>query len=402
MKLSEELAWRGFVAQHTFSAITNLDEKKRNFYLGVDPSDDSMTIGNLAALMMCKVFIRHGYRPTLLVGGATGMIGDPKETGERESKTIEEIERNKKGIHEQFVRIMGTDVPLVDNYDWFRDIKFLPFLRDIGKQFSMTQLLDRDFVKTRIGEGRSGISYAEFSYSLIQGYDFLYLFREHDVTLQLCGADQWGNSVSGVHLVKRLENAEVNVWSTPLILNKTTGRKFGKSEDNAIWLDPIKTSPYQFYQFWLNVDDAGVIDYLKIYTELDREKIDAIANSHAGDPAARTAQRALAYEVTKIVHGADVADNVVHVTNVLFGADNIRDLSDEALDILAKEIPTVRVGMTAVEALVETDIANSNSEALRLIGGGAVSVNGNKITEDQVINEKALVKKGKNSFVLVK
>lgn len=402
MKLSEELKWRGFVAQHTFKSISDLDEKKRKFYLGVDPSDNSMTIGNLAAIMMAKCFVRHGYEATLLVGGATGMIGDPKDTAERDLKPLEEIERNKNGIRGQFERIMGQTVHMVDNYDWFKNIELLPFLREVGKQFSMTQLLDRDFVKSRIGKDKSGISFAEFSYSLLQGYDYLHLFREYGVSLQLCGADQWGNAVSGMHLIKRLEGKEVDVWSTPLIIDKVTGRKFGKSEGNAVWLDADRTSVFDFYQFWLNVDDESVKDYIKIYTEITPSEIDEILKLHAKDPSARGAQKALALGVTEVVHGREAAVNAAHITNVLFSGGDITELTKSGLDLLALSIPTVVKNTTVVQALIEAGFANSNSEALRLISGNAVSVNGNKISVDQEINELSLIKKGKNNFVLVR
>ena len=230
MNLSEELIYRGFIAETTIEDPTVLDTREsKKFYWGADPSADSLTIGNLAALMMCACFVRHGYEPYLLVGGATGQIGDPKENGERELKSLDEIEHNKSCIKSQIERIINTNnVNMVDNYDWFKNIHYLDFLREVGKAFSMTQLLDRQFVQNRIGAGGSGISYAEFSYTLIQGYDFLHLFRAHDVRMQVCGADQFGNCTTGMHLIKRLENANVDVWSTPLVIDPVTGRKFGK------------------------------------------------------------------------------------------------------------------------------------------------------------------------------
>jgi tyrosyl-tRNA synthetase len=265
----------------------------------------------------------------------------------------------------------------------------------------MTQLLDRDFVKTRIGEGGNGISYAEFSYSLIQGYDYLWLYRNHDVTLQLCGADQWGNSVSGMHLIKRLEGQDVDVWSCPLVLDGN-GRKLGKSEGNAIWLDAARTSVFDFYQFWLNVDDAGVESYLKIYTLIEPNEIDEIVRLHHKNPAERSAQKALALGATEVVHGREAAVNAAHITNVLFGDGDICELPSEGLELLAKAIPIVVKNTTVVAALVKSGLVASNGEALRLIKGGAVTVNGNKIAKDQTVAELAIIKKGKNSFVLVK
>ena len=276
MTLSEELAWRGFVNQTTFKSHADIDKTPLTFYFGVDPSAASMTIGNLAAAMMVRKFIKHGHKAIILVGGATGLIGDPDgKADERNLKTLEEIAVNKKGIVSQYKRIFGDlDFEVVDNYDWFKDLGYLEFLRDVGKHVPMRQMLGRDFVQTRLSEDGSGISYAEFSYVLIQAYDFVHLCREKGATLQLCGSDQWGNSIAGVDLIRRLTGKEAHVWSLPLIINKATGKKFGKSEDGAVWLDAELTSPYTFYQFWLNADDEGVEDYLKIYTELSREKID--------------------------------------------------------------------------------------------------------------------------------
>lgn len=401
MTLGEELKYRGMEAQNTVEDINELDKKGRKFYFGVDPSQESMTIGNLAGLMMCKTFIRHGYEPFLLVGGATGQIGDPKMDKERDKQSLEKIQQNVKGIHSQFVRIMGQDVHYVNNIDWFKKINYIDFLNEVGTQFSMTQLLDRDFVKNRIGEGGSGISYAEFSYSLIQGYDYLWLYRNYGITMQLCGADQYGNSVSGMHLIKRLENKKVDVWSLPLVLDKD-GKKFGKSEGNAIWLSEDKTTVFDFYQFWLNVDDDNVGRYMKIYTVIDPLEIDEILELHKKNPSLRGAQKALALGVTEVVHGREAAINAVHITNVLFADGDITELNNKGLEMLASTIPTVAKGTTIVKALVESNISASKSEAVRLIKGNAISINGNKITEDQKVNELAVIKKGKNQFVLVK
>ena len=402
MKLSEELKWRGFVNQMTFDDISKVDTP-RKFYFGVDPSADSMQIGNLAAAMMVRLFMEYGHEAYLLVGGATGMIGDPDgRKDEREIRNADTVAHNVECISAQYRRVFeGRDFHLVDNADWFRNINYVDFLYKVGKHMSMTQLLDREFVQARIGEGGSGISYAEFSYSLMQGYDFLHLFREHGVTLQVCGADQWGNSTTGVSLIRKLEGSEAHVYSVPLVINKATGRKFGKSEGGAIWLDENKTSVYKFYQFWLNVDDDGVIDYMKMYTTLDRESIEAIAENHAVNPGARSAQKVLAREVTDIVHGVNRRESVERVTEVLFGGGDFRQLSDDDLDALAKEIPRVDVGVGVIEALVVSGAVSSNGEAKRLLKSGAISLNGEKLTEDQAVNTTSLLKKGKNTFVLI-
>lgn len=404
MKLSEELTWRGFVNQTTYENLEQLDGEPISFYWGVDPSSDSMTIGNFAAAMMVRHFINHGHKAHLLVGGATGMIGDPDgKADERNLKTIEEISKNKAGIAAQYKKIFnGKDFVMVDNYDWFKNMNYLDFLRNVGKHVPMSQMLGREFVQSRLGADGNGISYAEFSYSLIQGYDFVHLSRHYDVTLQLCGADQWGNSITGVDLIRRMDGREAHVYSTPLVINKATGVKFGKSEGGAIWLDEKKTSIYKFYQFWLNSDDAGVIDYMKIYTLLDKDTIEKLAIEVSQNPSERKAQKTLAHEVTMLVHGAERTASVEKVTEVLFGNGNIDLLDEFDIEMLAAEIPSASIGNTLVRSLVESGVVSSNGEARRLISGGAISVNGERITEDFIVDSIALIKKGKNSFVLVK
>jgi tyrosyl-tRNA synthetase len=403
MKLSEELSWRGFVNQTTFNDLSDLDKEPLSFYFGVDPSADSMQIGNLASAMMVRHFIEHGNKAYLLVGGATGMIGDPDgKKDERNLLTLEDIDRNKKAIAEQYKTIFaGKEFEIVDNYDWFKDMNYMDFLRTVGKNVPLSQMLGREFVQSRLGENGSGISYAEFSYSLIQGYDFLHLNKEYGVSLQLSGADQWGNSIAGVDLIRRINNKEAHVFSTSLIVNKTTGVKFGKSENGAIWLDPTKTSVYAFYQFWLNAGDLDVIDWLKIFTLLPKEEIESLQSDMQTNPGARKAQKTLAREVTRIVHGQEKTDSVIKVTEVLFGDRDFGDLSEDDLHQLQTEIPCAAPGKTIVESLVESGLASSNGEARRLIESGAVSVNGNKISEDYAVHESSLIKKGKNSFVLI-
>jgi len=404
MKLSEELKWRGFYNQTTYQDLSVLDGEPISFYWGVDPSSDSMTIGNLAAAMMIRCFIEYGHKAYLLVGGATGMIGDPDgKASERNLKTLEEISKNRAAIADQFKQIFANkEFTIVDNYDWFKDFNYLDFLRQVGKFVPLNQMLGRDFVQKRLDAEGGGISYAEFSYALIQAYDFVHLSRTYGVTLQLCGGDQWGNSIAGVDLVRRLDGKEANIYSTPLIINKATGIKFGKSEGGAVWLSAEKTSVYKFYQFWLNVDDIGVIDYLKIYTTLPKDKIDEIERATTENPAARLAQKTLAHEVTSLVHGAERTESVERVTNVLFGKANFNTLSGDDLDLLSREIPVVSVGKTTVEVLVNSGLASSNGEARRLIQGGAITINSNKVGESQNIDIVSLVKKGKNSFVLVR
>lgn len=395
MTLSEELSWRGFVNQTTFKDKTELDKAPLTFYWGVDPSASSMTVGNLAMAMMVRHFIDHGHKAILLVGGATGVIGDPDgKAQERDLKSLDEIAKNKAGIIAQYKQVFaGEQFEIVDNYDWFKDLGYLDFLRTVGKHMSMTQLLDREFVQSRIGKGGAGISYAEFSYSLIQGYDFLHLFREKGVTLQVAGADQWGNSISGVELIRKLESAEAHVWTGPLVINKSTGVKFGKTEGGAIWLDAEQTSVFDFYQFWLNVDDAGVIDYLKIYTLLDKENIEELARQTSENPAARAAQKALAYEVARIVHGQEKADAAVEATKQLFAGGD------------SELTPTVGIeagSYNVAELVVKAGLAASNSEARRLFEQGGIKLNQQKVeSADVTVKSGDLLQVGKRKFARI-
>lgn len=403
MKLSEELLWRGFHAETSIKEPADLDTRpSKKFYFGADPSADSLTIGNLAALMMCACFVRHGYQPYLLAGGATGQIGDPKENGERDLKSLDEVEHNKSCIAKQMQQVIRTDdLVMVDNYDWFKNINYLSFLREVGKSFSMTQLLDRQFVQNRIGEGGSGISYAEFSYTLIQGYDFLHLYRTYGIDLQLCGADQFGNCTTGIHLIKRLENATADAWSTPLVIDPVTGRKFGKSEGNAIWLDAKKTSIFDFYQFWLNQPDESVEYLIKIYTLLDKENIDQLMLEQKEHPERRAAQKALALGATEVVHGKANALAIANLTERLFGG-NLTDLAEDEIAEFGAFLACSKKGVMLFDALVETGLTSSKSEARKLAAAGAITINGEKVTADTQINQVALLKRGKNKFSVVK
>ena len=401
MQLSEELQWRGFWNQTTFTNDKLIDSENFTLYLGTDPSADSLHVGHLAVYMMVRHFLERGHKVFLLVGGGTGMIGDMRDTEERSLLSYAEIEHNKRALKAQVSQIFaGRDFTLVDNADWLGNLELLPFLRDIGKNFNMADLIGREFFKARIDNGK-GLSFAEFTYTLLQGYDFWHLFKHHGVNLQIGGSDQWGNLVSGVELIRKKENAEVYAMTAPLLINKSTGRKFGKSEGGAVWLDENKTSVYKFYQFWLNVDDESAIEYMKIFTMLDRDTIEAIAENHAVNPGARSAQKVLAREVTDIVHGVNRRESVERVTEVLFGGGDFRQLSDDDLDALAKEIPRVDVGVGVIEALVVSGAVSSNGEAKRLLKSGAISLNGEKIAEDQAVNATSLLKKGKNTFVLI-
>ena len=401
MKLSEELQWRGFWNQTTFTDDKLIDSENFTLYLGTDPSADSLHVGHLAVYMMVRHFLERGHKVFLLVGGGTGMIGDMRDTEERNLLPYEEIEHNKQALKSQVSRIFaGRDFTLVDNADWLAELELLPFLRDIGKNFNMADLVSREFFKARINNGK-GLSFAEFTYTLLQGYDFWHLFNQYGVNLQIGGSDQWGNLLSGVDLIRKKENAEVYAMTAPLLINKSTGRKFGKSEGGAVWLDENKTSVYKFYQFWLNVDDESAIEYMKIFTMLDRDTIEAIAENHAVNPGARSAQKVLAREVTDIVHGSARRESVERVNEVLFGGGDFKKLSDDDLGALAEEIPCVDAGIDVIGALVESGAVGSNGEAKRLLKSGAISLNGEKLAENKVVNDTSLLKKGKNTFVLI-
>lgn len=404
MTLSEELQWRGFVNQTTFKDITAIDGDPITFYWGVDPSAVSMTIGNLAAAMMVRHFIDHGHKAVLLVGGATGMIGDPDgKAEERTLKSIKEVATYRAGIAAQYDRIFaGKPFQTVDNYDWFKGMGYLEFLRDVGKHVPMRQMLGREFVQSRLGEEGAGISYAEFSYVLIQGYDFLHLNRELGVTLQLCGSDQWGNSIAGVDLIRRISGNESHVWSTPLVINKATGKKFGKTEDGAIWLDPTLTSPTQFYQFWVNCDDEGVEEYIKIYTLLSKPEIEAIIAKHQQNPRERFAQIRLAQEVTRLVHGDDEMQAAEAVTQCLTGKKPVSEADERTLEVMRRELPhiTAKPGDDITDLLAATGLVASKSEARRLLQGNAIAVNGVKIQKSELDdadfqNGRLLIRKGK-------
>jgi tyrosyl-tRNA synthetase len=404
MTLSEELQWRGLVKDKTFEDINWLNEPK-TFYLGHDVgSADSLTIGNLAVLLMARRLLEAGWKTILLVGGATSLVGDPGgKDEERPLVSREQIEQNKAAIAQQVQRLFANkDFELVDNYDWFKDLSYLDFLREVGKHYSLTELIQRDFIADRIGEGGSGISYAEFSYSLIQGYDFWQLFKNHGAVLQIGGSDQWGNMLSGVPLIRKKEGAEAHALSMPLVINKLTGKKFGKSEEGAVWLDPAKTSPTQFYQFWINVEDANAADYLKVYTFLGKEEIEQIMEHHVSHPEERLAQTRLAEEVTKLVHGEHEMNRAKAATEILTGKRSLAEVDDSALEAVRLEIKSARLnpGSPLVEALVQTGLALSNSEARRLLAANAVYINNEPVNKENLedvdfVNGRLLLRRGK-------
>jgi tyrosyl-tRNA synthetase len=404
MTLSEELEWRGFVNQTTLANITDLDTQARTFYHGYDASADSLTVGNLAGLMVDKVFARHGYKTIILAGGATSLIGDPGgKDSERPLQDEPAIAANIEGVKAQIGRIFeGQEFTLVNNLDWTKDLTVLQFLRDVGKHFSMSNLIQRDYIARRLGEGGAGISYTEFSYSLLQGMDFLHLYDEYGCTLQVGSSDQWSNCLSGIDLVRRARGQEVHVVTHPLVINKVTGKKFGKSEDGAVWLDSTRTSPTQFYQFWVNTDDEAVEDHLKVYATLTRDETEQIIEQHRQKPSDRVAQIRLAHEVTGMVHGDEATKNAETATGLLTGSVAVDQADDASLQILRSEQPSLNVqsDSSIIDALVKSELASSNTEARRLLQDNAISVNGQKVNRENFEasdfrNGRLLLRKGK-------
>ncbi|HSW78550.1 MAG TPA: tyrosine--tRNA ligase [Candidatus Babeliales bacterium] len=382
MKLSEDLVWRGLIKDKTFTNIGWLDEPKK-FYLGIDASTDSLTIGNLAVILLARRLMDAGWQSVMLVGGATSLIGDPGgKDEERDLKDKQEIAKNIKGIQSQIQMLFdGKPHELLNNLDWLGSVNYLDFLRDTGKHYSMTELIQREFVNARMGMAGTGISYAEFSYSLLQGYDFWWLFTNKNVQLQIGASDQWGNMLSGVPLIRKKEGKEAHAFSMPLVINKATGKKFGKSEEGAVWLDAARTSPTQFYQFWINVEDDDVDEYLKIFTFLPKNDIDEIISKHKADPQNRLAQTKLAQEVTKLVHGEKHEKFAESVTEYITGKKPIAEAEEPAMKEIRGALTNVKVqpGTSVVEVLSESGLAASNSEARRLLESKAVYIDGEKI-----------------------
>jgi tyrosyl-tRNA synthetase len=402
MKISEELTWRGLVQQTTLKDITYLDTNKVTFYHGFDASAPSQTVGNLAAMMVDLVFIKHGHKAIILAGGSTSLVGDPGgKDAERPMQTVETIAHNVEQAKKQIEKVYG-DRPftLVNNLDWTKDITALEFLRDIGKYFNIGELVKRDYIATRLGEGGAGISYTEFSYSLLQGYDYLHLFDTYGCTLQIGGSDQWANCLSGVDLVRKKRDAEVHVITLPLIINKATGKKFGKSEDGAIWLDESKTSVFDFYQFWLNTDDDSAEEYIKIFTEIEKEEYDTLVGDFHADKSTRLVQKYLAYNVTKIVHGKEKADSAKAQAEAVFSGDfsNIPAEQTFAVD----EIYNTEEGISLIDFIIDKKIIESKTKFRELLVSGGLYVNGKVLETSMYVkkdDEKELIfQVGKKRF----
>ncbi len=410
MKLSEELKARGFINQFSGESLEKiLDGEKRTFYLGSDPSASSLTIGNLAVYMLVRHLADAGHTPILLVGGATGMIGDPGgKDAERTLLDTQTLQKNIDSIKGQVENILNIqDVTIVNNADWLGKISLLDFLRDTGKHFTVNSMIKKDIVKTRL-DAESPISFTEFSYSLLQGYDFRYLYDTYNCTLQVSGSDQWTNILSGVEFIRKTrDGAEVFGLTMPLIINPVTGKKFGKSENGALWLDPTRTSPYTLYQYFLNTKDGAVSMLLKIYTLLPLEEIADIEKEIQENPHKRIAQKTLAYEVTKFVHGEEAAKGAQAVSEVLFGSKDLSDMNEVERAMLASEAPTYELGsdIALVDVLVESELVSSKTEARKMIGEGAVTLNNIKISDldfniskKDLQNNMAVLRKGKKQL----
>jgi tyrosyl-tRNA synthetase len=409
MKLSEELKWRGLINQTTYPDTSVLDDSKVTFYHGFDASADSQTVGNLAGMMLDRLFMKHGHHGIILAGGATSLIGDPGGKDiERPLQDEQTIAANVARAEEQLKKVLrGYDFQLVNNLDWTRDLSVIDFLRDYGKHFSMTPLIQRDYIAKRLGAGGSGISYAELSYTVLQGMDYLHLFEKHGATLQLGGSDQWGNCLSGVELIRKVKGAETHVLTLPLIINKATGKKFGKTEEGAIWLDPAKTTPFDFYQFWLNTEDEVVEDYLKIFTEIEKEQLERLMLDFNNDRAGRLAQKTLAREVTKLVHSEGIVKEIEDAAGAAYGGS---ELNAESISLLKAQLPVGRATSgqtTLVEALVATGLAVSNSDARRVIADGGAYINGRRVDQpdatfssSDIIHGHALLQRGKTKAII--
>ncbi len=399
MKLYDELVWRGLIKD---ISSEELKEKLNNggmtFYIGTDPTADSMHLGHLSSFLISKRLKNAGHNPILLIGGATGLIGDPRPTTERAMITKEEVLKNFEGLKSQAEKFFGFEV--VNNYDWAKDINFIDFLRDYGKYFNVNYMLDKDIIRRRLD---SGITYTEFSYMIMQAMDFLHLYEEKNCTLQVAGSDQWGNITAGIDLIRKKTGKEVYGFTMPLVTTKD-GKKFGKSEGNALWLDKNKTSSYEMYQYLINVEDEMVINYLKIFTFLSIEEIESLEETNKKEPHLRVAHKALAREIITFLHGEEEYNKAVKISEALFSG-NINNLSLEELKIGFKDVPHFEINedINILDLLVNNSICSSKREAREFLNSGAISINEQKITDENFIvtkdiaieNEIIVVRRGK-------
>jgi len=425
MNLVDELRWRGMLQDIMPGTEEQLNKEMTSAYIGFDPTADSLHIGSLVPILLLVHLQKAGHKPYALIGGATGMIGDPSgKSEERNLLNEEQLQKNLDGIKSQLSKYLDFDADksnaavLVNNYDWFKQISFIDFLRDVGKHITVNYMMAKDSVKKRI-EGDAGISYTEFAYQLMQGYDFYWLYKNHHCKIQMGGSDQWGNITTGTELIRRKAGGEAFAFTCPL-LTKNDGGKFGKTEKGNIWLDPEKTTPYQFYQFWLNAADEDAKKWIRIFTFLIKEEIEQLTNQHNQQPEARIIQKKLAEEITRFVHGSDSLVQAQHFTNILFGDATIDVLNGMTLEdykAMEKEIPTSEMqrstwqgGIDIISFLAEAKVFPSKGEARKMVQNGGISINKNKIQDLQFALDSVtlfhdnylLVQKGKKNYYLVK
>jgi len=417
-----ELSWRGLVHQTTDPQLADwLRAEPRTLYIGFDPTADSLHVGHLMALMILRRFQKAGHRPIALVGGATGMIGDPSgKSEERNLLSVERLRENVRSIEPQLRRFLDFDAGphsalLVNNYDWMGRFGYLEFLRDVGKHFPVNVMMAKDSVRARLERSDAGLSYTEFSYMLLQAYDFVHLYQQYDCRLQAGGSDQWGNITAGIDLARRLHGAQLYGLTCPL-LTKSDGTKMGKTESGALWLSAEKTSPYQFFQYWINLDDADVGPCLRFFTELDRDEIQSVLAAHEADPGKREAQRRLARELTLLVHGDEGLQAAQRATEIFFGAE-IDDLSESQLAGIFADVPSRQLsrsrlteGLTVIDALVEAGLAKTKSDARRFIQQGGAYVNNRRVAQidavlaqgDLLSGTTVVLRTGKKNYALLR
>ena len=406
MTLFEELEWRGLVKDLAGDDIKDkLNNTEMTFYWGTDPTADSLHIGHYSSLVTAKRLAKAGHHPILLVGGATGLIGDPRPTAEREIISKETVQKNLEGLSKQVKKIVGGDVEVVNNNDWMKEFTFTDFLRDVGKYVNINYMLDKDIIRRRLD---SGITFAEFSYTLIQGYDFLHLYREKGVTLQAAGSDQWGNITTGIDLIRKITGDQVYGFTMPLILD-ATGKKFGKSEGNALWLDETKTTSYELYQYLINSDDEKVEEYLKVFTFLTPEEIMEIIDKHKKEPHLRIAQKTLAYEIIKDLHGKESAEQAIKISESLFSGD-IKSFTSKDIEVAFKGLTPfeIKEDTNIVDLLVNGGICSSKREAREFVNNSSITINGDKITDlefivtkDICIDKKyVIIRRGKKKYFI--
>lgn len=407
MKLFEELKWRGLVKDVAGSDIEDkLNNEQITFYWGTDPTADSLHLGHYSSLLTAKRLANAGHHPILLVGGATGLIGDPRPTSEREIIAKDTLNKNLEGIKKQVDKIFDGRATIVNNYDWMKDYNYLEFLRDVGKYINVNYMLAKDIINRRL---ETGITYAEFSYTLMQGYDFLHLYEKYNCIMQAEGSDQWGNITTGIDLIRKKTGKEAYGFTMPLVLD-AQGNKFGKSEGNALWLDINKTSSYELYQYLINTDDSMCESYLKIFTFLSCEEIMEIVRKHNEEPHLRLAQKTLAREIITDLHGKDEYDKAVRISEALFSG-NVKDIDSNLIEKVFKDVlnSDIKSDKNIVDLLVDCNICSSKREAREFITTGAISINGDRITDldcvitkDNSIDGKyIIVRKGKKKYYLI-